>query len=110
MRKIIPYTLIFGAIILSSFFQNSYAISSDSVPPEEAKFEVKEQTQRQNIIIQLMDDKDWEYMIFTEDGSCVRMGILEKGKNKISFKDMCKGEYFVYLSNGTQRYIEKVKQ
>ena len=56
------------------------------------------------------DAEDWEYMIFTEDGCCVRMGILEKGKNKISLKDMCKGEYFVYLSNGEQRYMEKVKQ
>lgn len=110
MKRIITSTLILGAIILSSFFQNAYAFTTDSYLPEQDRFEIREETKRENIIINLNDDVEWEYMIFTEDGSCVRMGILEKGKNKISLKDMCKGEYFVYLSNGKQRYMEKVKQ
>lgn len=110
MKRLFTSIIILAAIITSSFFNYAFASLPDYLPPEEDKFEIREETQRENIIIQLKDDQEWEYMIFTEDGSCVRMGILEEGKNKISLKDMCKGEYFVYLSNGTQRYMEKVKQ
>lgn len=71
---------------------------------------VSDTTINENIVIRLELDDEWEYMIFTSEGNCIRMGMLEKGKNKISLKDMCKGEYFVYLNNGHDRYMRKVIQ
>jgi hypothetical protein len=104
-------TILFSvSLTLLSFSANSSLLYDYSPVSEKTSFEVKKETVREKIIIDINNNEDWEYMIFTEDGCCVRMGILEKGKNKISLKDMCKGEYFVYLSNGEERYMEKVKQ
>lgn len=109
MNAILKITFLLGLFLLASTYSIASS-NSDEVLPDEERFEIKNETVRDNIIIQLTDDEEWEYMIFTEDGSCVRMGILSKGKNKISLKNMCKGEYFVYLSNGVQRYMKKVEQ
>jgi hypothetical protein len=79
-------------------------------PQNDHLYELKSETKKEQIILQLKAEGSWDYMVFSEDGSCVRMGLLEKGKNKISLKDLCKGSYFVYLSNGKQRFMEKVEQ
>ena len=102
--------LLFVSLTLISFNANSSSIIENVLSPDKPAFEVKDETVREKIIIEIKNNEEWEYMIFNTDGSCLRMGMLEKGKNKISLKDMCKGEYFVYLSNGTKRYMEKVKQ
>lgn len=102
--------LLIVSLTFLSFSANSSLLYNYSPVSEKSFFEVKKETVREKIIIDINNNEDWEYMIFTEDGSCVRMGILEKGKNKISLKDMCKGKYYVYLSNGSQRYMEKVIQ
>lgn len=104
------FILLLVSFILISFTANSSLLYEYSSVNEKSTFELKSQTVRERIIIDINNNEDWEYMIFTKDGSCVRIGILEKGKNKISLKDMCKGEYFIYLSNGNQRYMEKVIQ
>ena len=106
--------MLFRCIVLSvsltllSFNASSSLLYEHTFVSEESAFEIKKETVREKIIIEINNNEDWEYMVFTEDGSCVRMGMLESGKNKISLKDFCKGEYFVYLSNGKQRYMEKV--
>ena len=122
MLKVLPYSylivlnepdmralaqlLFFFLIFLFVFpIQASDLISE---PPQNAVFEIKQNSSKENIIIRLHEDAQWEYMIFTPDKSCIRMGMLKKGKNKISMKDLCKGEYIVYLSNGEERLIEKV--
>lgn len=100
--------------LISLMFLSSNANSSllyeNTLASDKTAFEVKDETVRERIIIDIKNNEEWEYMIFNMDGSCLRMGILEKGKNRISLKDMCKGEYFVYLSNGSKRYMEKVKK
>ena len=101
--------LLLVSLALLSFNANSSMLYEYAAISDKSIFEVRNETVRENIIIDINNEEEWEYMIFTEDGLCVRMGILEKGKNKIPLKDMCKGEYFVYLSNGSQRYMEKVK-
>jgi hypothetical protein len=109
MNTILKITILLGLFLFGSTY--SFASNNfDENLPDEDRFEIKNETVRDNIIIHLSDEGDWEYMIFTIDGSCVRMGLLSNGKNKISLKNMCKGEYFVYLTNGTHRYMEKVEQ
>lgn len=102
--------LLIVSLTLLSFSAFSSNVVEDLFISDKPAFEVKDETVREKIIIDIKNDEEWEYMIFNTDGSCLRMGMLEKGKNKISLRDMCKGEYFVYLSNGTKRYMEKVKQ
>ena len=102
--------LLFVSLTLLSFNASSSMPYDSALVSDKPAFEVKDETVRERIIIDIKNNEEWEYMIFNMDGSCLRMGILEKGKNRISLKDMCKGEYFVYLSNGSKRYMEKVKQ
>jgi hypothetical protein len=82
--------------------------TSDS--KEIAGLTIEANTINEFVVIRLELEEEWEYMVFTADGNCIRMGILKKGKNKISLKDMCKGEYIVYLNNGSERFIRKVMQ
>ena len=102
--------ILFSMLFLSMFCFTSMASEATSTPPQDSSFSVKEKTVREKVIINISDDTNWEYMIFTEEGNCIRMGVLSKGKNKVSLKNMCKGEYFVYLTNGDVRYIHSVLQ
>jgi len=108
--KLFRNTLVIVSLTFLSFSAYPKNIIECVYSPDKPAYEVKDETIREKIIIDIKNNEEWEYMIFNTDGSCLRMGLLEKGKNKISLKDMCKGEYFVYLSNGTKRYMEKVKQ
>lgn len=108
--KLFKNTLMIVSLTLLSFSAYPFDLDQNVLSPDKPAYEVKDETIREKIIIDIKNNEEWEYMIFNVDGSCLRMGMLEKGKNKISLKDMCKGEYFVYLSNGTKRYMEKVKQ
>ena len=101
-------------LVLGITFSSSLLLNASEKESYENKeiigITVSDTTINENIIIRLDLEDEWEYMIFTSEGNCIRMGMLEKGKNKISLKDMCKGEYFVYLNNGEDRYMRKVIQ
>lgn len=99
---------IFVAIISIFFYlgvSDSFAKEPNYESQEKDIIEIKSNTAREYIIIKLHDDEEWEYMIFTPDKTCIRMGMLKKGRNKISMKDMCKGEYSVYISKGEERIV-----
>lgn len=101
-------------LVVSITFSTSLFLNASEKESYENKeivgIKVSDTTVKENIIIHLELVDEWEYMIFTSEGNCIRMGVLKIGQNKISLKDMCKGEYFVYLDNGEERYLQKVIQ
>ena len=60
--------------------------------------------------IEVKDDQKWDMLIFNKEGKLIRLGLLDPGKNKVSLKDILPGIYFVYMSNGEDRWVKKIKK
>jgi hypothetical protein len=65
---------------------------------------------RDRLDIKLDDTKNWDLLIFNCDGQLVRLGLLNPGKNKVSLSDLTPGTYYVYMSQGDDRWVKKVKK
>jgi len=65
---------------------------------------------RDRLDIKLKDKEIWDLLIFNCNGQLVRLGLLNPGKNKISFEDLNAGVYFVYMSKGEERWVKKIEK
>jgi hypothetical protein len=71
---------------------------------------IEPNSSRDRLDIKLDDTENWDLLIFNCDGQLVRLGLLNPGKNKVSLSELSPGTYYVYMSNGDDRWVKKVKK